>query len=248
MNSEKTCHTHQPIRGPERPFRCLDWSNRLTIHVKCFHFSRTGQFYSCKHILNIELRGEWNFFILIGHIFFYTSHYVNIAPLRPQSARVKVACEAYLSYLFEQWNWFLQILKDVFHLHIDVCHFLKDVKFPRERSRFNLRWGLNIGSNTATKRGQKFQNMFLKKEKILKTSAHMFLMVWIKFWPFFFLFLHKRPYLSKVDSMDTNKKGILHFSQKSKINCRSNVKLEDSQYTRQHHAACFVRYMKRYLV
>ena len=37
------------------------WSNRLTIHVKCFHFSRTGQFYSCKHILNIELRGEWNF-------------------------------------------------------------------------------------------------------------------------------------------------------------------------------------------
>ena len=105
------------------------------------------------------------YFILIGHIFFYTSHYVNIAPLRPQSARVKVACEAYLSYLFEQWNWFLQILKDVFHLHIDVCHFLKDVKFPRERSRFNLRWGLNIGSNTATKRGQKFQNMFLKKEQ-----------------------------------------------------------------------------------
>ena len=166
------------------------------------------------HIRNRTER-KVEYFILIGHIFFYTSHYVNIAPLRPQSARVKVACEAYLSYLFEQWNWFLRILKDVFHLHIDVCHFLKDVKFPRERSRFKLRWGLNIGSNTATKRGQKFQKTFLKKEQNSQDKrTHVFNGVNKVCTILFFSFLHKRPYLSKVDSMDITKKGILHFSQK----------------------------------
>ena len=53
-------------------------------------------------------------------------------------------------FVFEQWNWFLPILKNIFQLHIDVCHFLKDVKFPGEHSRINLRWALKIGSNTAT--------------------------------------------------------------------------------------------------
>ena len=99
---------------------------------------------------------------------------------------------------------------------------------------------VSILDQTLQQRGDKnFKTCFWKRNKILKTSAHVFLMVWIEFVPFFSF--HKRPYLSKVDS-------ILHFSQKSKINCRSNVKLEDSQYTRQHHAACFVRYMKRYFV
>ena len=150
--------THSLFKSQSRIFYICETLGMLEKMCRTDTFSDTSEAYriisqnepACQFVKHIFLQGISTFPLVMNFLNFL-SCIISYEYGVTHCAKVKFAGKAYLSHMFEQWNWFLRILKNIFQLHIDVCHFLKDVKFPRERSRINLRWArLNIGSNTAT--------------------------------------------------------------------------------------------------